>query len=1354
MKKLIFLIVSVSFLFTILYSRNSDAAIMEDYCVAPPYVIQNVPPNIMIVLDNSGSMFNFAYSDGFNTTTRVDDNDCDGVDEDGDGNGTVGDDADTTAACSGFATPGTYPTYKYYGYFNPDYWYTYSSRFTPAAAKTGVRPPNSWDGNFLNWLTMRRVDIIKKVMTGGRGTPVTSPTRLRGEQADGSGRGIYKSTIAADTPNYTQYTGAKTYTFSTGGAGTSQFTVSGGGTFNVEVDVLPSALPVEGVLQRAVGAKARIGLTFYRPNTGSDDGGYVRVAVGGGSLSSTIAEINLSRPDSNTPLAETLWTVTGYFAQDLTIEGSPGPRYASGDFQINNTNDPLNYGTGGQPVYRSCGKSFVLYITDGEPCADGNLPATLSNYASGKSDYNCSGSSCPAVDPPGLASFSASTFPACPKDTSTYCTVTDPPACTPNPSNVAGIEDVALYAHTTDLRSATIGSNAIDGTQNLSMYFVFAFGKGSTLLRYAAINGGFEDSIPYNGIPDLTSEWDNNEDGEPDNFYEATDGAELETSIEAAFSTMLRRASSGTAASVLASGEGRGANLLQAVFYPRRAFGNDVIGWTGSLQNLWYYVDPLFTYSNIREDTTADEILNLQDDYIIRLYFDPGTAAIPPVPPSTKAKRYIDSNGDGAPDSQIDTVKFEDIGSLWEAGKLLWSRDIAANPRKIYTTINGTSFLSNDFSVTNAAALASYLQAASTTEAENIIKYTHGEDITLDTSPADGVNDFRARTVTIGSETHVWKLGDILDSTPKISSWVPLNKYDKVYKDPTYASFVATTTTTTPPVNYKGRGMVFAGANDGMLHAFNLGLLEEKWTGQGSYEKARLTGADLGKEKWAFIPKNVLPYLKYIADPDYCHVFNVDLTPFIFDASIGGNAGDAKPADGSSWRTVLIGGMRTGGACRGTTTACTSASGEDRNGDNVADKDCVNTPVDVGGASVGYSSYFAIDITDQDNPVLLWEFSDPQLGFATTGPAVVRIGDANNNGDWFVIFGSGPTGPISTQDTQFMGRSDQNLRLFIFNLKTGPGINNADVVVKDTNIQNAFAGSMIYSAIDTDLNYKDDAVYIGYTKLNTADGGASATARLTNPYKWTQGGVGRLLTKENADPTQWAWSLVMDNIGPVTSAVAKLESTKNKILWLYFGTGRSYFAKADSIDDQTNQRALYGVKEPCFTSTGVFNLSCTSSVGSLTNVTNIASIPSESTANGAGFNGWYINLDASGSYTYAEGDPAVNVTRNYGAERVITDTVSTTTGCVFFVSYKPYTDVCAIGGKSFLWAARYNTGGTCAIRGKALLQVSTGSIEDVDPPGPIGRKSDAMEGVPPTGGGLALQTPPAPVKKIQHIRER
>ena len=722
-----------------------------------------------------------------------------------------------------------------------------------------------------------------------------------------------------------------------------------------------SQVKVEGVLQRAVGAKARIGLSFYRPNTSaSTEGGYVQTAVAGTALSAIVNQINNKRPDSNTPLAETLWMVTGYFAQDNTMgQGSPEPNYNNNAFTINNTNDPLNYGTGGQPVYRSCGKSFVLYITDGEPCADGNLPATLSNYASGKSNYNCSGTNCPAVAP-----FSASTFPTCVAG-----------------GNVAGIEDVALYAHTTDLRSSTLGVNAIDGTQNLSMYFVFAFGRGSTLLRYAAINGGFEDSNG-NNIPDLQSEWDNNNDNEPDNFYESTEGQELETSIEAAFSTMLKRASSGTAASVLASGEGRGANLLQAVFYPRRAFGNDVIGWTGSLQNLWYYVDPLFTNSSIREDTpdatlNQDKILNLQNDYIVQFYFD-NTVAIP----ATKARRFVDTDGDGGANSQITPdITLEAISNLWEAGKVLWSRDITADPRTIYTTTNESIFI--NFATTNAATLASYLQAATTTEAENIIKYTHGEDITLDAN-ADGVNDFRTRTVTIGADTRVWKLGDILDSTPKISSWVQLNNYDKFYLDTTYEDFIKTT-------GYKNRGMAFAGANDGMLHAFNFGLLEENWTGKGTYEKGRLTGADLGKEKWAFIPKNVLPYLKYIGDPDYCHVFNVDLTPFLFDASISGLAGDNRTVN--SWRTILIGGMRTGGACRGTTTACADVAGDGLNG-------CVKTPVDVSGTSVGYSSYFAIDITDQNNPILLWEFSeadipagDRGLGFATTGPAVVRIGN-------------------------------------------------------------------------------------------------------------------------------------------------------------------------------------------------------------------------------------------------------------------------------------------------------------------------------------------------------------------------
>ncbi len=446
------------------------------------------------------------------------------------------------------------------------------------------------------------------------------------------------------------------------------------------------------------------------------------------------------------------------------------------------------------------------------------------------------------------APFPAATFPSCSAG-----------------DNVAGLEDVALWAHTTDLRNnPTLGVNNMSGIQNLTLYAVFAFGKGSTLLRYAAINGGFED-INGNNRPDLQTEWDQNGDGEPDNFYEATDGNELEQAISNALGSILRRASSGTAASVLASGEGRGANLVQAVFYPRRRFGNDIIFWTGENQNLWYYVDPFFTNSSIREDTVAespDRKLNLIDDYIAQLYFDT-TAQL------TRARRYQDTDGDGDADITKPTVSFENIGNIWGAGEMLWSRDITSDPRSIYTTITGTNLIS--FSTANASTLRTYLQASDDTEAQYIIRYTQGEGLTtedldgdgtpdvigIDQYPADGIDDYRKRTVTIGIDTKVWKFGDVINSTPRIASWIPLNTYDSKYNDTTYKDFTET-------AGYKSRGMVFTGGNDGMLHAFKLGKLEiPEIPGNtctfGTYDKACLTNSTvsnpIGKEDMGIYTK-------------------------------------------------------------------------------------------------------------------------------------------------------------------------------------------------------------------------------------------------------------------------------------------------------------------------------------------------------------------------------------------------------------------------------------------------------------------------------------------------------------------
>ncbi len=121
---------------------------------------------------------------------------------------------------------------------------------------------------------------------------------------------------------------------------------------------------------------------------------------------------------------------------------------------------------------------------------------------------------------------------------------------------------------------------------------------------------------------------------------------------------------------------------------------------------------------------------------------------------------------------------------------------------------------------------------------------------------------------------------------------------------------------------------------------------------------------------------------------------------------------------------------------------------------------------------LGYSSYFALDITDTNNPKVLWEFSHPDLGFSTSGPAIVRINYDNNpnlNGKWFVVFASGPTGPIDTNNRQFLGKSNQPLKLFILDLKTGTLLRTIDTSTSTAiNSTEAFGGSLFNSTIDTD----------------------------------------------------------------------------------------------------------------------------------------------------------------------------------------------------------------------------------------------------------------------------------------------
>ena len=52
------------FLIMLLPLNHVEGA-MNDYCVIPPFLSQSIPPNVLIVLDNSGSMCDQAYAGSY-----------------------------------------------------------------------------------------------------------------------------------------------------------------------------------------------------------------------------------------------------------------------------------------------------------------------------------------------------------------------------------------------------------------------------------------------------------------------------------------------------------------------------------------------------------------------------------------------------------------------------------------------------------------------------------------------------------------------------------------------------------------------------------------------------------------------------------------------------------------------------------------------------------------------------------------------------------------------------------------------------------------------------------------------------------------------------------------------------------------------------------------------------------------------------------------------------------------------------------------------------------------------------------------------------------------------------------------
>jgi type IV pilus assembly protein PilY1 len=220
-------------------------------------------------------------------------------------------------------------------------------------------------------------------------------------------------------------------------------------------------------------------------------------------------------------------------------------------------------------------------------------------------------------------------------------------------------------------------------------------------------------------------------------------------------------------------------------------------------------------------------------------------------------------------------------------------------------------------------------------------------------------------------------LGDIVNAE---AVYVKASLYQ--YTDAGYAdgtsSFVA--------LNATRQGIVYAAANDGMLHAF--------YAADGTMDAAtgRSPGSTTvvaGDEAWAYIPSKMLPELYRLADKGYAtkHHYFVDGTPVVGDIC---PTAPTTACTGVTWKTILVGGFNEGG--RG---------------------------------------YYALDITNPAAPKALWEFTEDNLGYSFGNPKIAKLKD----GTWVVMVTTGYNNVAGIPDSSYAG--DGIGRLYVLNATTG-----------------------------------------------------------------------------------------------------------------------------------------------------------------------------------------------------------------------------------------------------------------------------------------------------------------------------
>ncbi|MDR1035687.1 MAG: hypothetical protein LBT40_03670 [Deltaproteobacteria bacterium] len=710
-------------------------------------------------------------------------------------------------------------------------------------------------------------------------------------------------------------------------------------------------------------------------------------------------------------------------------------------------------------------------------------------------------------------------------------------------------------------------------------------------LYLAAKYGGFTD-YNRNGKPDA-GEWEG-EDGRPKTYFQPLNVAELPERLDAVFKEIARSISTSTASAASIDTILGGGVSVQSIYYPvytNPLMPNQTVRWVGSVYGLF-----LDKWGNLREDNDKNGILDMVNgehattgdfvvtfnslshkntdppkcyefgDYVSRCYDPTGNNNLALMP---DARRHPSVSPD------YPYLAVHRIEPLFDTGYWLSHLDssrLAQGPRPLTTPATmadgrrrifyeapaksgrpkpelATFWYDNQAELEQLMIHSNFIEslpgvANRSQAAKSLIDWVYGIE----------KSGWRSRVVAdpwnSSGSSIVWRLGDVINSKPILVS-SPASGFGMIYGDTSYSEFVTQ--------NSGRRQMVYFGANDGMLHAVNIGFPTTLSQGKISFEVDNKMGGvqhERGAEIWSFIPASVLPNLRWLPDPYYSHSYYVDQKPLVNDIKINGE-----------WRTVLIGGMRLGGRP-------------------------IETPNPAGaGAEHYFSEVFALDITDPEtDPKILWRYSTKELGLTVGLPSTLR-----SDGRWYVILPTGPVNdtPISSAESKngvpyvqfgsespYNGYSNQPARLIVLDAETGVPVpstaNPAYLTVSEP--RSFFNNPFLPVAQKRNPEWDNHALYYGLTVSR-------------NPADCTDtGAVYRLQTVDgNGNPlsvSNWELKRLINTDRPVTGAV---NSTYDGVgnLWVVFGTGKIWgsddivpcASKPSTACEQNHVQYLFGIKE-------------------------------------------------------------------------------------------------------------------------------------------------------------------------------